>query len=111
MKYFGSEAAKWPARYTLRGVDDDMPTYQPAVVIISMIAFLTYFCILREESDIDHKLGKSLFEQVDGLEELQLAISYKYNKERGLDTKDIEYRLKQLGTNIDEVNRKMATSS
>lgn len=31
----------------------DVPSYQPIVVMISLAAFLVYFCILREENDID----------------------------------------------------------
>ncbi|XP_032683295.1 uncharacterized protein LOC116849834 [Odontomachus brunneus] len=42
----------------------DMPSYQPAAVMISLIVFLVYFCILREENDIDEMmyvdLGTSL---------------------------------------------------
>ncbi|EFN84830.1 hypothetical protein EAI_10288 [Harpegnathos saltator] len=33
--------------------EDKEPRYQSVLVTLSLIAFLVYFCILREENDID----------------------------------------------------------
>ncbi|XP_014489419.1 PREDICTED: uncharacterized protein LOC106752316 [Dinoponera quadriceps] len=35
---------------------DDIPEYQPIIVVLSISTFLIYFCILREENDIDELL-------------------------------------------------------
>lgn len=70
--------------------------FQPYVVSGSLAVFLIYFCILREENDIDTKLDRSLFEHVAGLEETQLQLSLNYNKEHGLSTEALERRMAEL---------------
>uniref|UniRef100_A0A1Q3FF17 Putative conserved plasma membrane protein n=1 Tax=Culex tarsalis TaxID=7177 RepID=A0A1Q3FF17_CULTA len=98
LQYFNSPASRWRAEHTRSGQDNqDMPWYQPYVVIASMAVFLLYFCVLREENDIDRSLEKSLYEHIPGLEEKQLVVSYHYNKENGLPTLEIEQRMKALG--------------
>lgn len=77
-----------------------MVWFQPYVISGSLAAFLLYFCILREENDIDKRLQGNLFDQVPGLEEAQLTVNYKYNRENGLDTSEIEKRLLELGIDI-----------
>lgn len=64
---------------------------------------MLYFCVFREESDIDQELDKSLFERVDGLEEKQLIVAYKYNKEHGLDLHDLEKRMREIGMKPEEI--------
>lgn len=58
--------------------------------------FLIYFCILREENDIDEKLEGSLYDHVEGLEETQLILSYNFNKEHGMPTEALEKRIAEL---------------
>jgi hypothetical protein len=58
---------------------------------------LIYFCILREENDVDEEMGKSLYERVPGLEHTQLIVNYKYNLQNNIDNKDIIARMKELG--------------
>ncbi|XP_041770212.1 uncharacterized protein LOC121592643 [Anopheles merus] len=102
IKYFGSQASRWTAQRSREGPKgQDIPWFQPYVVNFSVAVFLIYFCILREENDIDEGLGRSLFEHVPGLEEKQLILSYHYNKENGLPTLDIENRMKELGMNFE----------
>lgn len=62
----------------------------------SLAVFLLYFCVFREENDVDQKLEGSLFDHVAGLEATQLQLAYKYNKEHGLPTEDLERRLIEL---------------
>lgn len=101
IQYFNSPASRWKAEHTRSGhVKQDMPWFQPYVVIASTAVFLIYFCILREENDIDRGLEKSLYEHVPGLEEKQLVLSYHYNKEHGLSTIAIEQRMKELGLEL-----------
>ena len=97
INYFGSEAAKWKAKKTRSGGSDEHLWYQPYVISGSLAVFLIYFCVLREENDIDRKLQGNLYDHVDGLEEMQLALNYKYNKENGLDNTHVEQRMKELG--------------
>lgn len=39
---------------------DTMPWYQPPIISLSLAVFLIYFCILREENDIDLILDQDL---------------------------------------------------
>lgn len=109
--FFGSHASAWRAKATRSGGSDEYLWYQPYVISGSLTIFLLYFCVFREENDIDQKLEGNLFQQVKGLEEVQLRMNYKYNKEHGLDTRDIEKRLKELGVNITELNAKSAVAN
>ena len=58
---------------------------------------MLYFCVLREENDVDAHLGKSLFEQVPSLESTTLISLYKYNSENNVDNTDVIKRLLELG--------------
>uniref|UniRef100_A0A1A9UUN3 Uncharacterized protein n=1 Tax=Glossina austeni TaxID=7395 RepID=A0A1A9UUN3_GLOAU len=109
--FFGSHASVWRAKSTRSGGSDEYLWYQPYVISGSLTIFLLYFCVFREENDIDQKLDGDLFQHVKGLEEVQLTMNYKYNKEHGLDTRDIEKRLKELGVNITELNAKSAVAN
>lgn len=100
IKYFGSQAASWSARQSHRNPNyGDELWYQPLVISGSLAVFMIYFCILREENDVDAKLSMSLYDRIDGLEEHQLEASLQYNKSRGLSTLELEKRLKELRTN------------
>jgi len=105
IKFFGSNAADWKARNTRSGGAEESLWFQPYVISASLAVFLIYFCILREESDVDLKL----FDQVSGLEATALAVNYKYNKDHGLDTTECEQRLIELGVDIEKL--KSASSS
>lgn len=44
-----------------------------------MLVFLVYFCILREENDLDELLfGRTLYDWIDGLEKSHLIQGIKY---------------------------------
>lgn len=97
-----SGAHRWKAEYSRRGTNAEPRLwYEAHVVSLSLAVFLLYFCVFREESDIDEELGRSLYSRIDGLEEVQLRLSYKYNLENGLDVKDIERRMRELDMNKD----------
>ncbi|GAB0095540.1 uncharacterized protein DMENIID0001_109350 [Sergentomyia squamirostris] len=101
LKYIGSQASSWQAQTSRSGPNRVHGVwYQPYVVSLSIIVFLIYFCILREENDIDLELQKSLYERIDGLEETQLRIRHKYNVENGLEVQDIESRMRELGMKV-----------
>lgn len=103
IKYSTSLAAKWKARESRTGPQQEIagPAYQPIVVSFSFIIFMIYFCILREENDIDELFSKSLFDSVEGLEEKQLQICIEYNLSKGLSTKELEARLEQIQSQKD----------
>lgn len=96
IEYSKSEAAKWKAQVTRRGAVEKGPWYQPYVIIASLSIFMIYFFYLREESDIDLKFNKNLYDHISGLEEKQLEIVLEYNKEHNIPTSDIETRLKEI---------------
>lgn len=96
MKYFGSNAASWKARQGNSGGADEVVWFQPYVISGSLAIFLLYFCVFREENDIDRKLEGSLYDHISGLEEQQLEVVYNYNLQNGLPVADIEQRLKDL---------------
>lgn len=97
-EYIGSEAWKWKAENNRRGPDKDIPWFQPYIVSLSTGVFMIYFCILREENDLDQKIGNPLYVAAPQLEKSTLLVAYKYNKENGLDTTDLEARLKEIET-------------
>lgn len=70
--------------------------YQPLVITGSLAIFLIYFCVLREENDIDEKLSMTLYDHIEGLEEVQVEQSIRYNTANGLPTLELEKRLKEL---------------
>ncbi|XP_046741203.1 uncharacterized protein LOC124408358 [Diprion similis] len=93
-----SKAASWRAVQSRSGrlPDDEEPWYQDYVVIGSTAAVLIYFGILREENDIDRIFDLTLYDHIEGLEEVQLRVALEFNRERNLDTKPIEARLREI---------------
>lgn len=73
-----------------------MPWYQPIVVVISVTTFLLYFCVLREENDMDASLKKTLYDHIEGLEEKQLELALEHSVQTGKDTKTITTRLQEI---------------
>lgn len=100
IQYSTSKAATWKAEQSFSGreKEDISPWYQPIVVCLSLAVFLIYFAILREENDVDEKLGMSLYDRVDGLEEIQLNAAIKYYKEndKSYNTAALEQRLAEI---------------
>merc|ERR1719481_97628 len=75
---------------------DDEFVYQPYIVSLSVLCFLVYFTILREESDIDIQLSGNLYDKVEGLEKQDLLTSIKYYEDNGLDARDLRKRLEEV---------------
>lgn len=99
VKFSASPAAKWKAKLSRTGDSEQRLWYEPYVILASLTVFMVYFTILREESDIDEELSRTLYSRIDGLEEKQLRLSLEYNKEHGLSSADIESRLKEIKDN------------
>ncbi|XP_059059189.1 uncharacterized protein LOC131852529 [Achroia grisella] len=102
VKFTTSAAARKTATPVFKRTNINIPWYQPYSVVGSLAVFLIYFCVLREESDIDKEFDKTLYDRIKGLEKEQLIQSYKFNKEHGKSVEDIEKRLKEL----DEIEAK-----
>lgn len=66
---------------------------------------MIYFCVLREENDIDEKIKQPLYNVVPGLEEQNLLVVHKYNSENRQDNKVIEARMRELGMDVDGIKR------
>eukprot|EP00091_Calanus_sinicus_P009305 TRINITY_DN21824_c0_g1_i1.p1 TRINITY_DN21824_c0_g1~~TRINITY_DN21824_c0_g1_i1.p1 ORF type:complete len:143 (-),score=47.07 TRINITY_DN21824_c0_g1_i1:86-514(-) len=74
----------------------DTPWFQGPLVAGSTLAFLIYFTILREESDVDGELAGRLYDRIEGLEKQDLINSIKFNEENGMDTTALRARLKEV---------------
>ncbi|XP_042150511.1 uncharacterized protein LOC115311085 isoform X2 [Ixodes scapularis] len=69
--YSTSKAAQWKAQHSFRPImDHDPPALQRYSVILSTAAFLIYFCILREENDLDEILDRPLSATVPDIEKI-----------------------------------------
>ncbi|XP_063235367.1 uncharacterized protein LOC134538203 [Bacillus rossius redtenbacheri] len=98
VKFSQSKAAAWKAQQTRSGGrNNDAPYYQPVVISASLAVFMLYFCVFREENDLDEEIGRPLFDRIEGLKAKQLEIALKYNREHGLPTEDLENELHALG--------------
>lgn len=95
MKYFGTEVEK--IRATPK--PPPRPTYSPYIVNISLMAFLLYFCMLREENDTDELLKRDLFDHF-GDEASRLKKAYDYNIKHNLPTSEILSRLREIGAPV-----------
>jgi hypothetical protein len=64
---------------------------------MSFNVVLIYFCVLREENDIDDKLRHgTLYDHIEGLERRQLEICLKEYTRAGTDPSEIISRLEKL---------------
>lgn len=104
-KFVGSAAASWTSKQGRMGSVDyeKIPWFQMYAVVGSVAIFLIYFCILREENDIDLELEKSLYDRVPGLEQTQLILNFKFNLENDNDNSAIEARMKELGMRPEDI--------
>jgi hypothetical protein len=67
------------------------------IITLSFGSLLVYFCILREENDVDEELRTgSLYRRIEGLEEAQLNATLKYNEDHGIDNRPIRARLAEI---------------
>lgn len=95
--FLNTKAGKW------RPVDDDLignhgrPKYQDLVVSVSMIAFMIYFFILREENDIDRKLTRTMNETMYDIELDKLNEEYQRKVTSNQNVDSIKERLKEMG--------------
>lgn len=99
IKFSSSRAATWKSRITYSGEQTEVnkrPWFEPYVVIVSISVFLIYFCILREESEVDKEFSKTLYDHISGLEEKQLELALEHSIATGKETTAIKNRLAEL---------------
>ena len=95
--YSKSKAYSYHGYDSFKPPPHQRPWYEPFSIIGSFTVFLIYFTCLREENDIDLALsGKSLFEQVPGLEEKHLRGYISYHVAQGKDISEAQARLKEI---------------
>lgn len=94
-KYFGSQAEKF--RSTPQAPPH--PEYSPYIISLSLSVFMAYFCIFRDENDIDELLGRDLFDHF-GDEASRLKKAYDYNIKHNLPTHEIISRLREIGAPV-----------
>lgn len=92
----------------IRRIDrDKKPWYQGLVCAASIVVFLVYFCVLREENDVDQMFDKDLYETVHGLEviNLQVARRYYFSVGNSPEVSKIDARLKELGVTTSVISK------
>lgn len=95
--FLNTRAGKW------RPVDDDLiahhgrPKYQDLVISASLIVFMIYFFILREENDIDRKLTRSIDQTMYDIELAKLNDEYQRKITDNQNVDSIKERLKEMG--------------
>lgn len=96
---FSSSGAIYGLAHIKQAKLDTMPWYQGLVCSFSVAVFLIYFCILREENDIDLEFDKTLNDRVEGVEVTSLKVARNfYVRENNMsEVKKIDVRLKELG--------------
>ena len=73
------------------------PKYEASIIAVSFAAFLIYFCVLREENDIDKMLEeRTIFDHIEGLERQTLEVALINAEKAGADTTQIKQRLQVL---------------
>ncbi|XP_023247148.1 uncharacterized protein LOC106644500 [Copidosoma floridanum] len=65
-----SPASKWLAKWNREPPPPEYVWYTPYVIWTSLITFMLYFCVLREENDIDEMMYKPLPQTIEGLDKL-----------------------------------------
>uniref|UniRef100_A0A336MNF0 CSON002748 protein n=1 Tax=Culicoides sonorensis TaxID=179676 RepID=A0A336MNF0_CULSO len=103
--FLQSPAASWKASYSTVGIKDEAPWQESWSVLLSVTIFMIYFCILREENDIDQKIEQPLYDTVPGLEQQNLIAMHKYNLENGKDNRGIEKRMREIGMDVEGIRK------
>ena len=104
VKYTASKAHDYRSFETFEKPKRDWPWYQPWSVIGTTAVLLIYFCMLREENDMDLEMSKNLYQRIPGLEEAELRAAINHAHRNGRDTTDLRQRLKEVLAENDNKN-------
>merc|ERR1712111_68086 len=95
IKFTGSAASKTMPHYLNEHVEDN-PTSRTISIGLSLTAFMLWFFVLREESDWDDNISRSLYDRVDHLEKTNLITAINYYQRNGMDARPLVKRLKEI---------------
>ena len=71
------------------------PRSQFPIVMSSIVIFMIYFCILREENEIDEMMTRTLDESVPNVIEMTLRHQIAQYENMGLDTNSLKEKLNE----------------
>jgi len=98
IKFSTSDANQHRAYDSFMG-KSNAPWYQMHIVIASISVFMLYFCVFREENDIDDQLGKTIYEKIPPLREQALVRQIRSGQMSGDDVSELQKE-------YDEIHRK-----
>jgi len=76
--------------------ESNAPWYQVHCVTGSLAVFLLYFCVFREENDLDEYVNESIWDKVPQLKEQDLVQKISKGKKLGTDVSELVEELKEL---------------
>ena len=95
VKFSTSDANKHRA-YDTFCRKSNAPWYQSFVVSGSIIVFLLYFCVFREENDIDERMGKTIYQKVPPLRDQVLEHKIREGTLLGTDVSELEKESREI---------------
>jgi len=95
VKFSTSEASRHRA-YDSFFHKSKAPWYQVYCVTASVAVFLLYFCVLREENDVDEYIGRSIYQKIPPFREQVLEHKIKEGKQSGSNVGELEEELKEI---------------
>jgi len=93
---FSTSGANQHRAYDTFFRQSNAPWYQGHIVVGSVVVFLLYFCVFREENDIDERLGQTIWQRVPALREQTLRADIKAGRHAGIDVSELEKELDEL---------------
>ena len=93
---FSTSGANQHHAYDTFFQESNAPWYQIHCVTGSIAVFLLYFCVFREENDIDEELGRTLWRRIPPLQEQSLLSEIRTGQLAGTDVSELEKELDQL---------------
>ena len=95
--YKGVGAGLNPSLLRKRLYKEPAPRCQTPIILLSLISFMLYFCVLREENDIDEMLKNgTLYDHIEGLEKAHLESALETYRQKGWDASKLLERLEQI---------------
>lgn len=106
VKFSTSKAKSWDSINTFSNQRNrQQPKLQPLIVIGSLMIFLIYFGLLREENELDAMISRPLEESVPNIKEFTLRKQISQYDNMGLDANELKQAL------AEELKKKATDSS
>lgn len=94
IRFSGSAASRMKPAYL--NERNDNPTSRTVSWFFSFLALGLWFFVLREESDWDENISRSLYDRVDNLEKTNLITAINYYARNNMDATPLIKRLKEI---------------